>query len=45
VEGLSYDEVAVLLDVSAAAARQRYGRALLRLRQVLKDEGLLEDRP
>jgi RNA polymerase sigma-70 factor (ECF subfamily) len=42
VEKLSYEETACLLDVTAAAARQRYGRALIRLRQVLKDDGLLE---
>lgn len=42
VEGLSYDEAACLLGVTPAAARQRYGRALLRLRQVLKDNGLME---
>ena len=30
---------------SQAAARKRHGRALLRLRQVLRDAGLLEDRP
>jgi RNA polymerase sigma-70 factor (ECF subfamily) len=42
VERLSYDEVACLLEVTPAAARQRYGRALLRLRQVLKEGGLLE---
>lgn len=41
-EDLSYEEIAVLLDVEPAAARKRYGRALLRLRQVLIDEGLLE---
>lgn len=42
VEGLTYEEAACLLDVTAAAARQRYGRALIRLRQVLKEDGLLE---
>jgi RNA polymerase sigma-70 factor (ECF subfamily) len=41
-EDLSYEEIAVLLDVEPAAARKRYGRALLRLRQVLIEEGLLE---
>jgi RNA polymerase sigma-70 factor (ECF subfamily) len=45
MEGLDYAEIACLLDVSAAAARQRYGRALLRLRKVLKDHGLLEPHP
>lgn len=42
LEELSYAEIACLLDLSPAAARQRYGRALLRLRKVLKDHGLLE---
>jgi RNA polymerase sigma-70 factor (ECF subfamily) len=41
-EELPYAEIACLLDLSAEAARKRYGRALLRLRQVLKDHGLLE---
>jgi RNA polymerase sigma-70 factor (ECF subfamily) len=45
MEELSYAEVACLLDVKEDAARQRYGRALLRLRQVLKDQGLLEPHP
>lgn len=42
-EGLSYDEVAVILEIEPAAARKRYGRALLRLRKTLDDRGLLED--
>lgn len=42
-EGLSYDEVAVILEIEPAAARKRYGRALLRLRKTLDDLGLLED--
>ncbi len=42
MEGLNYAEVARLLDIEAGAARKRYGRALLRLRKVLKDHGLLE---
>jgi RNA polymerase sigma-70 factor (ECF subfamily) len=41
-EGLAWDEVSCLLGIESAAARKRYGRALLRLRQVLKDHGLLE---
>ena len=44
-EELAYAEIACLLDLSADAARKRYGRALLRLRQVLKDHGLLESLP
>jgi RNA polymerase sigma-70 factor (ECF subfamily) len=39
---LPYVEIAYLLDIEADAARKRYGRALLRLRRVLKDHGLLE---
>jgi DNA-directed RNA polymerase specialized sigma24 family protein len=42
-EGLSYQEVACLLDIDPAAARKRYGRALLRLRKLLLESGLLED--
>jgi RNA polymerase sigma-70 factor (ECF subfamily) len=39
-ERLPYDEVACLLGVTPEAARQRYGRALIRLRQVLAARGL-----
>jgi RNA polymerase sigma-70 factor (ECF subfamily) len=45
IEGLSYQEVSYLLDIDAAAARKRYGRALLRFRQLLIDQGLLESQP
>jgi RNA polymerase sigma-70 factor (ECF subfamily) len=45
LEELSYAEIACLLDIEAGAARQRYGRALLRLRKVLKEHGLLEPYP
>jgi RNA polymerase sigma-70 factor (ECF subfamily) len=41
-EGLPFDEVAVLLDVDPAAARQRFGRALRRLRRALADHGIGE---
>jgi RNA polymerase sigma-70 factor (ECF subfamily) len=41
-EKLPYAEIACLLDIEADAARKRYGRALLRLRKVLKEHGLLE---
>ena len=44
-EELPYAEIACLLDIEADAARKRYGRALLRLRKVLKDHGLLESHP
>lgn len=42
LEGLSNQEVAQVLSLDPATASKRYGRALLRLRQMLKDEGLLE---
>ena len=42
IEDLPYEEIGCLLDLSAAAARKRYGRALLRLQKLLTDEGLLE---
>jgi RNA polymerase sigma-70 factor (ECF subfamily) len=45
VERLPYEEVACLLDIDAAAARKRHGRALIRLQRALGDEGLLEGRP
>lgn len=41
-EGLPYDEIACLLDIDPAAARKRYGRALIRLQRALDQEGLLE---
>ena len=44
-EKLPYAEIACLLDVEVDAARKRYGRALLRLRKVLKDHGVLEAQP
>jgi RNA polymerase sigma-70 factor, ECF subfamily len=45
VDGLPYEEIAALLDIDPAAARQRYGRALLRLQKVLGDQGLIGDAP
>jgi RNA polymerase sigma-70 factor (ECF subfamily) len=42
---LPYEEIACLLDIEAAAARKRYGRALIRLQRTLSDAGLLEDHP
>jgi len=45
VEELPYREIGCILDLDPAAARKRYGRALLRLRQLLLDAGLLEDHP
>jgi RNA polymerase sigma-70 factor (ECF subfamily) len=44
-EGLSYQEVGCVLEIDPAAARKRYGRALLRLRQLLLASGLLEVHP
>jgi RNA polymerase sigma-70 factor (ECF subfamily) len=43
-EGLSNQEVARLLGIEPAAASQRYGRALLRLRKLLQ-EGTSEEQP
>jgi DNA-directed RNA polymerase specialized sigma24 family protein len=42
-EDLSYDEIACLLEIEQAAARKRYGRALIRLQKTLADHGQLED--
>jgi RNA polymerase sigma-70 factor (ECF subfamily) len=44
-DGLSYEEVAYTLDITPAAARKRYGRALLRLQELLTRGGLLEGEP
>ncbi len=41
-EEQSYDEIACLLDIEPAAARKRYGRALIRLQKVLTEHGVLE---
>jgi RNA polymerase sigma-70 factor (ECF subfamily) len=43
VDNLPYEEIGPLLDIDPAAARQRYGRALLRLQRALRAEGLLGD--
>jgi RNA polymerase sigma-70 factor (ECF subfamily) len=40
-DGLPYAEVAVLLDITPAAARQRYARALVRLGKDLTAQGIL----
>jgi RNA polymerase sigma-70 factor (ECF subfamily) len=45
VDQLPYREIACMLDVEPAAVRKRYGRALLRLRKLLLDAGLLGDEP
>jgi RNA polymerase sigma-70 factor (ECF subfamily) len=44
-EALPYREIGCILDLDPAAARKRYGRALLRLRKLLLEAGLLEDEP
>jgi RNA polymerase sigma-70 factor (ECF subfamily) len=41
-EELPYDEIGCLLDIEPAAARKRYGRALIRLQRILTKHGLLE---
>ena len=43
-EGLSFEEVSYLLEIDAAAARKRHGRALLRLHKILTDGGLTESK-
>jgi RNA polymerase sigma-70 factor (ECF subfamily) len=40
-ESLSFEEIACLLGIEPAAARKRFGRALLRLQRALSDQGLL----
>lgn len=45
IEGLSSTEAAGILDIRADAARQRYGRALRRLRTHLSDIGLGGEQP
>jgi DNA-directed RNA polymerase specialized sigma24 family protein len=42
VEGLTHRDVAFVLGISHVAARKRYGRALLRLRRLLLEDGLME---
>lgn len=42
IENRPYEEIALLLDMQPEAARQRYGRALIKLRGKLRDLGLLE---
>lgn len=41
-EGLSNQEAAQVLSIEPVAASKRYGRALLRLRRILQDDGLPE---
>ena len=42
LDGLSYQEVACLLEIDPAATRKRHGRALLRLHQLLAAAGVKE---
>jgi RNA polymerase sigma-70 factor (ECF subfamily) len=41
-EDLPFEDIACLLEIEPATARQRFGRALLRLQKLLADEGLVE---
>jgi RNA polymerase sigma-70 factor (ECF subfamily) len=41
-DDLPFEEIGCLLDIEPATARKRFGRALIRLQNVLRDEGLLE---
>jgi RNA polymerase sigma-70 factor (ECF subfamily) len=41
-EDLPFEEIACLLDLEPAAARKRFGRALIRLQKLLSDHGALE---
>jgi RNA polymerase sigma factor (sigma-70 family) len=40
IEKLSYADIALVLDIEEAAARQRHGRALIRLHRILVEHGL-----
>jgi len=44
-EDLPFEEIGCLLDIEAATARKRFGRALIRLQKALRDEGLWESTP
>jgi RNA polymerase sigma-70 factor (ECF subfamily) len=44
-EDLPFEEIGCLLDIEPAAARKRFGRALIRLQNLLGGEGLLESLP
>jgi RNA polymerase sigma-70 factor (ECF subfamily) len=44
-EDLPFEEIAFLLDIAPATARKRFGRALIRLQNLLREEGLLEESP
>jgi RNA polymerase sigma-70 factor (ECF subfamily) len=42
VDELPYAEIACLLEIEPAAARKRYGRALIRLQTILSERGIVE---
>ena len=44
-EDLPFDEIACLLGIEPAAARKRFGRALIRLQKLLVEENVLEGPP
>jgi RNA polymerase sigma-70 factor (ECF subfamily) len=44
-DGLPFAEIGALLGIDPAAARKRFGRALIRLQKALSAAGLLEDSP
>jgi RNA polymerase sigma-70 factor (ECF subfamily) len=44
VDNLPYDEIEALLEISQAAARQRFGRALIRLKEALVSIGVILER-
>lgn len=41
-EGLSYEEIAWILEIDPATARKRNGRALLRLHKLLSEQGMTQ---
>lgn len=45
LEGLSNQETAQLLEIDPATASRRFGRAVLRLRDILIEAGLMESEP
>src|SRR5262249_4810290 len=42
LEGRPYQEIACILDLEPAAARERHGRALIRLHALLAADGLMD---
>ncbi len=44
-EDLPFEEIAFLLEIAPAAARKRFGRALIRLQKLLRTEGVIEGPP